>query len=738
MSVRIKLIAIILSIIISVIVILYFISNQILLKSYLQIENASVINNIQRVEDALTNEESELSLKLVDWAEWDDTYKFIQDKNKEFIKSNLNNSSLTNLKLNAMVFFDENRNLVFKKEIDSGLGEDIVTDDLINQLTENPKFFSQKTEDEFLSGIMQTSKGPFLYSSHAILTSLGSGPSRGTLIFGRFITQQEIDRISKITHVPVELIPYNDTNQSTKTAIRNLSPKTKNAVIPSSNQEIHGYSAIKDISGKPIYLIHITLPRTLYQQGVYTLGYLMKISFFFSIVSVIIMVFALNRFIFSRFVKLTRTVQEISTTHDLKTKIKEDGNDEIGHLGRSINEMLLELAGSQQAEKEAIELLREEKASVEKQVIERTEALSKAKDDISKGWLQIQQEKVRLTASINSLPLGFIMTDADGNVLIHNPIVTKIFNLVTDEWKIADVFKKIASKIDLSAHISNSIVERKQVVINDIQLESTYLKITIVPILTHHTDVIGTVILVEDITEAKVLERARDEFFSIASHELRTPLTSIKGNTALIKQYYSEMLNDKNLKEMIDDIHESSNRLILIVNDFLDVSRIEQGRITYNIENINCIEIVQGVIHDLQISADEKNIKLSIDNQATNPIIKGDKDRVQQIIYNLVGNALKFTDNGDVKVELKNKENKVEVRIIDTGTGISADGQALLFRKFQQASDNPLTRKSSSGTGLGLYISKTLAIGMRGDVTLEHTEPGKGSTFLLTLPESAS
>lgn len=136
---------------------------------------------------------------------------------------------------------------------------------------------------------------------------------------------------------------------------------------------------------------------------------------------------------------------------------------------------------SQQSEKEATDLLREEKASVEKQVIERTEALSKAKDDISKGWLQIQQEKVRLTASINSLPLGFIMTDVEGNVLTHNPVVTKIFNLITDEWKIAEVFEKIVSKIDLPAHIAKSISDKKQTIINEIQLESKYLRITIVP-----------------------------------------------------------------------------------------------------------------------------------------------------------------------------------------------------------------------------------------------------------------
>lgn len=737
MSVRIKLIAIILSIIISVMAILYIVSNQILIKSYLQIENTSVTNNIQRIEDALSNEESELSLKLIDWAAWDDTYKFIQDKNPEYIKSNLNNSSLVNLKLNLAAFIDENKQVVFKKVIDTDTGEEIASNYLIDRIIQNPKIFGQNG-DKFLSGVLQTPSGPLLYSSHSILTSVGSGPSRGTVIFGRLMNQNEIDRLSKITHVPVELIPYDINNQKTQIAKKNLTTTSKYAVVPISTEEIDGYATINDYSGKPIYLIHVTLPRTLYQQGTYTLGYLMKIALFFSVASVLILVFALNRFIFSRFVKLTKKVQEISSTHDLSTKIEEDGHDEIGRLGHSINEMLSELSRAQQSEKEATDLLREEKASVEKQVIERTEALSKAKDDISKGWLQIQQEKVRLTASINSLPLGFIMTDVEGNVLTHNPVVTKIFNLITDEWKIAEVFEKIVSKIDLPAHIAKSISDKKQTIINEIQLESKYLRITIVPILTHQAEVIGTVILVEDITEAKVLERARDEFFSIASHELRTPLTSIKGNTALIKQYYAEVLNDKNLKEMIDDIHESSNRLILIVNDFLDVSRIEQGRITYNTENINCFEIVQEVIHDLQITADEKNIKLSIDNQTTNPMVKGDKDRTSQIIYNLVGNALKFTDSGDVKVELKNNENKVEVRIIDTGTGISPDGQALLFRKFQQASDNPLTRKSSSGTGLGLYISKTLAEGMGGDVTLERTEEGVGSTFLLALPESTS
>jgi len=378
--------------------------------------------------------------------------------------------------------------------------------------------------------------------------------------------------------------------------------------------------------------------------------------------------------------------------------------------------------------------LKQEKEGVEKKVIERTKALSRAKDDISKGWLQIQQEKVRLTASINSLPLGFFMTDANLNILIHNPMATKILDLQKDELKITDVVDELGAKADLLSAIKKSMAEKKLLLIDDLQLESKFLKISIVPILTNHKEAIGTVMLVEDTTEAKVLERSRNEFFSIASHELRTPLTSIKGNTSLIQQYYSEALSDPNLKEMIDDIHESSNRLIMIVNDFLDVSRIEQGRITYKVEKVDVLDLVQGVVHDVQANAKTKGIGLNVENESTSYISMADKDRTQQIVYNLIGNAIKFTDKGTIKINLKNNATSIEIRVIDTGAGISVESRSLLFHKFQQAQDNPLTRKSSSGTGLGLYISKTLAQGMKGDVVLESTEANVGSTFLFTLP----
>ena len=118
----------------------------------------------------------------------------------------------------------------------------------------------------------------------------------------------------------------------------------------------------------------------------------------------------------------------------------------------------------------------------------------------------------------------------------------------------------------------------------------------------------------------------------------------------------------------------------------------------------------------------------------TMPKVHADEDRVKEIIYNLIGNALKFTEKGEVRVVMKKNRHMLEVRVVDTGKGIPLQSQSLLFRKFQQAQNNILTRDNTRGTGLGLYISKLLAQGMKGEIILEQSVVDKGSTFLLTLP----
>ena len=261
------------------------------------------------------------------------------------------------------------------------------------------------------------------------------------------------------------------------------------------------------------------------------------------------------------------------------------------------------------------------------------------------------------------------------------------------------------------------------------------MRIFITPVtLEENKEVIGYVLLIEDVTEEKQLARAKDEFFAVASHELRTPLTAIRGNTSLIMDYFIEKIQDQDLKEMIADMHESSVRLINIVNDFLDASRLEQGKVELKNEEFNLVEVAEGIVGELDEFSKQNGLSINIEKSEDTIMINSDKSRVQQIGHNLVGNAIKFTKQGGITVRLSRNDTSAKFSVTDSGVGISPANQRLLFKKFQQAGERVLARDVTKGTGMGLYISKLLAEALEGKVYLESSELGKGSTFAFELP----
>ncbi|MEK7561275.1 MAG: PAS domain S-box protein, partial [Patescibacteria group bacterium] len=383
-------------------------------------------------------------------------------------------------------------------------------------------------------------------------------------------------------------------------------------------------------------------------------------------------------------------------------------------------------------ERKLAEALRQEKAGVEKKVIERTQ--------------QLGEEQTRLQASINSLNSGFILTDKAQNILVINHVAQELLCITHELHRSGSgdfqcTIQTIAAGLkdfDLPGNINRSIRGSVKIKVRDIKLGEAFLRIDISPIVMkqgERLEVIGAVVFVEDITEAKLVERSRDEFFSIASHELRTPLTAIRGNTSLIQQYYADELKDSNLREMIEDIHESSVRLIEIVNDFLDSSRLEQNRITFQNEPFDPVKLADDVIRGYQVTSSRKMLYIHLEppQQPIAPVL-ADKNRVKQVLINLVGNGLKFTDQGGVTIRLEPQAGFVKISVQDTGHGIAPENQKLLFRKFQQAASSLITRDTTQGTGLGLYISKLIIEGMGGQIHLESSKVNEGSIFSFTLP----
>lgn len=230
------------------------------------------------------------------------------------------------------------------------------------------------------------------------------------------------------------------------------------------------------------------------------------------------------------------------------------------------------------------------------------------------------------------------------------------------------------------------------------------------------------------------LDKAKDEFISIASHELRNPMAIIKGNISMILTGDSGEVNPE-IRDVLTDMMIAVERQIRLVNELLDISRIEAGVINFNLQpSIQLEQVAKLLNSSLQSIANDQNIELKIKTpEKPLPHVQADHDKLSQVLINLVTNAMKFTSMGAITIEVKQKDDFVQACVVDTGTGIPEKQKDLLFKKFSKAAA-PTSGTMSAGSGLGLYISKKYIEKQGGNIWLEKSKPGYGSTFCFTLP----
>jgi len=231
----------------------------------------------------------------------------------------------------------------------------------------------------------------------------------------------------------------------------------------------------------------------------------------------------------------------------------------------------------------------------------------------------------------------------------------------------------------------------------------------------------------------KVLDQLKSDFISVVSHELRTPLTSIKAFTELILM--KPKMNADKRNRLLSIINNESDRLARLINDILDLTKIEAGKLSWHITSISVADVVRNSVHSIQSLANNKSLTISFRVPDSLPRIYGDWDRLVQVITNILSNAIKFTPQGGqvsvtAALELAPRK-QIIVRIADTGVGIKAKDLDVIFEKFQRAGDVLTAR--SEGTGLGLAITKQIVEYHGGRIWVE-SSPGAGSTFSFTLP----
>jgi signal transduction histidine kinase len=230
--------------------------------------------------------------------------------------------------------------------------------------------------------------------------------------------------------------------------------------------------------------------------------------------------------------------------------------------------------------------------------------------------------------------------------------------------------------------------------------------------------------------QIEIASQHKSQFLANMSHELRTPLNAILGYTELIMDdIYGEV--PEKIRDVLDRVQKSGHHLLSLINAVLDLSKIEAGQLTLSLNDYSMKEVVYTVVTSLESLAAEKQLKMAAELALDLPIGKGDERRMAQVLLNLLGNAIKFTEAGEVKVRVTTADSDFLVAVSDTGPGISDEDQAKIFEEFQQADSS--STKQKGGTGLGLSIAKRI-IEMHGGRIWVESSLGKGSTFWFTLP----
>ncbi len=391
----------------------------------------------------------------------------------------------------------------------------------------------------------------------------------------------------------------------------------------------------------------------------------------------------LGVFFFSlSFTKPIKSLAEASkklSSGDFDSKIFHKRNDELRELADSFNEMTAKLSSS---------------------------------------FKEIKEQKEELSSLISGLQEGFIVIDKHGKIILSNKsfnnLVSKENLIGTDYWSVLQDSK--ASKLikQLKSQY-RSITKEIQIADGFYMCSGSYIEAKEEIILIFY-----------NITEMKKLELVKKDFISNASHELRTPLTSIKGYVETL-----QMEIDEKHKPYLNVIEKNTDRIIRIIEDLTILSELEEKKLEPEFQEVNLTELSKNILKYFEQSASVKGLKLQFNYSENQLLIKADPFKIEQLLINLIDNAIKYTNEGTVELNINESDDKIIIEVKDTGIGIIKDQQERIFERFYTVDKS--RSKKLGGTGLGLSIVKHIVQLHNGEIKVE-SELGKGTRFIITLP----
>lgn len=342
---------------------------------------------------------------------------------------------------------------------------------------------------------------------------------------------------------------------------------------------------------------------------------------------------------------------------------------------------------------------------------------------------------------IDSLTSGILAVDLEGHVLFVNIALSRLLGIDRDAC-VGKPALQIFGTLNPRTSVKRSPLYRLR---RRTDMRNTYREVELTdgnrivhlredssPLLDNSGQLVGQLFAYHDLSWEKTIDQMKSEFISIASHELRTPMTAIKGSVDLILGGCAGKV-DPEAQDLLEIAHSACDRMIRLINNILDLSKIEAGQIQLNVASMNLTDVVERSLRNLGALAAQDGITLNLESSPELPRIQADEDRIEQVITNLLSNAIKFSPaDGQVNINLSADSHWVRCSVSDQGCGIEEKDLDRIFGKFQQLA----APKRGTGTGLGLAITHALVTEHRGKIWAE-SRPGEGSRFVFCLPVGA-
>ncbi len=417
---------------------------------------------------------------------------------------------------------------------------------------------------------------------------------------------------------------------------------------------------------------------------------------------------------------------------DLSQSAPVTSKDEIGELTTIFNQMTHSLKARDQQIKERtdqLEILNRKLTNLNLTLEERVKARTKELEGVIR---QVNNEKRKTERIIHDIADGIIVIDVNERIILINPAARKMLlgSIDASDAKDLSLFSHIP-------HLQEIFLNPSEVAMREIEVHdpgrasSQVITAVSAPLKDHWGHLSGKVAVLHDITALKEVDRLKSEFVSQVSHDLRTPLTVIKGYIDNLQDGIGGDLTERQ-KNYLDRMSKNAGRLVRLISDLLDVSRMESAKLELNLTMLSLQGLIEEVVNAIRPITVEKKLKVILNKFEENSLLQGDRDKLEQVITNLLDNAIKFTPpGGQITITLQKEQQVLKTTIKDTGIGIPPEEQPRIFERFFQVERASSTHEI--GSGLGMFIAKNL-IDLHGGQIRVTSEVGKGSEFSFTLP----